>query len=55
MTQYLIKLIREITLLSSAGLLPRARILVSQEGDYELHILLKTTYSESALNKVAVT
>ena len=37
-----------------AGLLPRARILVSRERDYELQILLKTLengiiYSESAL------
>ena len=53
LTQYLI--IHQRSLYNHpAGLLPRARILVSREGDYELQILLKTiekgtVYSESVL------
>ena len=41
MTQYLIIHQRSLYNHPPAGLLPRARILVSQEGDYELQILLK--------------
>ena len=60
MTQYLIIHQRSLCNPPPAGLLPWARILVSQEGDYELQILLKTIeigtiYSESVLYKVAVT
>ena len=46
MTQYLI--VHQRSLYNhpplAGGLLPRARILVSREGDYELEILLKTIY-----------
>ena len=60
MTQYQIIHQRSLYNHPPAGLLPRARILVSREGDYKLQILLKTiekgtVYSESALYKVAVT
>ena len=61
MTQYLIIHQRSLYNPPPAGLLPRVRILVSREGDYELQILLKTiyrkntVYSESAFYKVAVT
>ena len=60
MTQYLIIHQRSLYNPPPAGLLPRARILVSREGDYELQILLQTiekgtVYSESILYKVAVT
>ena len=58
-TDYLIIQQRSLYDHPPAGLLPRARILVSQEGHYELQILLKTIekdiiYSETALYKVAV-
>ena len=42
MTQYLIIHQRSLYNHPPAGLLPRARILVSREGGYELQILLKT-------------
>ena len=53
MTQYLIIHQRSLYNHPPAGLLPWARILVSQEGDYELQILLKTI--EPFIQKVRFT
>ena len=57
MTPYLIIHQRSLYNHPPAGLLPRARILVSREGDYELQVLLRTTekctiYSEVCFTKL---
>ena len=51
MVQYLIIVQKSLHNHPPAGLLPRARILVSQVGDYELQILFKTVEKGAMLTE----